>query len=125
MTKNRSKILQSLKFFLYKTFAGLLNQLRSTGARIDSPKTVDFHKTIYVQKVLKLKLYLIKQSWLRNYKVFCRNSSSSNCLFTFYTFPDTRVLNSFEELYIMRVAAENSFTRVLNSNGGVYRQPYK
>ena len=31
-----------------------------------------------------------------------------------------RVLNSFEELCIMRAAAENSFTRVLNPHGGVY-----
>ena len=32
----------------------------------------------------------------------------------FYTLPDTRVLSSFEELCIMRVAAENSITRALN-----------
>ena len=54
---------------------------------------------------------------MANYKVLCSNSSSSSssvCLFTFYTLPDTRVLNSFEELCIMRAAAENSFTRVLN-----------
>ena len=33
---------------------------------------------------------------------------------------DTRVLNSSEELCIMRVAAINSFARVLNSCGGAY-----
>ena len=34
------------------------------------------------------------------------------CLY--FALPDTRVLNSFEELCIMRVAAVNSFARVLN-----------
>ena len=46
--------------------------------------------------------------------------SSSVRLFTFYTLPDTRVLNSFEELCIMRAAAVNSFARLLNPNGGAY-----
>ena len=41
-------------------------------------------------------------------------------LFTFYTLPDTRVLNSFEELCIMRAAAVNSFVRVLNPHGRAY-----
>ena len=36
-----------------------------------------------------------------NYKVL--NSSSSVRLFTFYTLPDTRVLNSFEELCIIYI----------------------
>ena len=38
----------------------------------------------------------------------------------FYTLPDTRVLNSFEGLCILRAAAENSFARVLNPHGGAY-----
>ena len=50
---------------------------------------------------------------LGNYKVLCSNSSSSICLFTFYTLLDTRGPNSFEELCMMRAAAENSFARVL------------
>ena len=37
-----------------------------------------------------------------------------------FALPDTRVLNSFKELCIMRAAAVNSFTRVLNPNGGTY-----
>ena len=41
---------------------------------------------------------------LGNYMVLCSNSISSIRLFTFYTIPDTRVLNSFEELCIMRAA---------------------
>ena len=51
---------------------------------------------------------------LENYKVL----SSSVRLFTFYTLPDIRVLNSFEELCIMRAAAKDSFTRVFNPHGG-------
>ena len=47
---------------------------------------------------------------LLNYKVL----NSSVRLFSFYTLPDTRVLNSFEELCIMRTAAVISFARVLN-----------
>ena len=42
--------------------------------------------------------------------------SSSVRLFTFYTLPDTRVLNSFEELCIMRAAAVNSFARLLKQD---------
>ena len=49
-----------------------------------------------------------------NFKVL----SSGVSLFTFYTLPDTRVLNSFEELCIMQAAAVNSFDRVLNPHGG-------
>ena len=48
----------------------------------------------------------------------CGNSISSVRLFLhFYTLSATRVLNSFEELCIMRAAAENSFARVLNHGG--------
>ena len=48
------------------------------------------------------------------------HSSSCVRLSTFYTLIDTRVLNSFEELCIMRVVALNSFARVLNSHGGAF-----
>ena len=46
--------------------------------------------------------------------------------FIFYIFalPDTRVLNSFEELCIMGVASVNSFARVLNPRGGAYLYVY-
>ena len=47
-----------------------------------------------------------------NYKVLSSNSSNSARLFTFYILPDTRVLNSLEELCIMRAAPVNSFARV-------------
>ena len=58
--------------------------------------------------------------WLRNYKVLCNNSIHSVRLFTFYTLPETRVLNSIEELCIMQPTTENSFTRLLNLPGGAY-----
>ena len=45
---------------------------------------------------------------------------SSVRLFTFYTLPDARVLNSLEEHCILRAAAENSFARLLNPHGGAY-----
>ena len=54
-----------------------------------------------------------QQVCLGNYKVLCSNISSCVRLFTSYTLPYTRVLNSFEELCIMRAAAENSFAKVL------------
>ena len=53
-------------------------------------------------------------------KYYCCNSRSSVRLFTFYTLPDTRMLNSFEEFCIMRAAAANSFARILNPHGGAY-----
>ena len=55
---------------------------------------------------------------LVNYKVLSNSGSIS--LFTFYTLPDTRVLNLFEELCIMQAAAIISFARVLNPHGGAY-----
>ena len=63
-------------------------------------------------------LYVARQQG--NNMVLCSNSSSIVRLFAFSTLPDTRVLNSFEELCIMQAAAENSFTRVLNPHGGAY-----
>ena len=46
-------------------------------------------------------------------------AAASVCLH-FYTLSATRVLNSFEELCIMRAAAENSLARVLNPHGEAY-----
>ena len=46
-------------------------------------------------------------------------AAASVCLH-FDTLSATRVLNSFEELCIMRAVAENSFARVLNPHGGAY-----
>ena len=47
---------------------------------------------------------------LGNYKILCGNISSSVRLFTFYTLPDARVLDSFEQLCNMRAAAVNPFS---------------
>ena len=55
------------------------------------------------------------------FKALCSNSSSSKHPFVYiHTLSATRVLNSFEELCIMRAATENSFARVLNPHGGAY-----
>ena len=50
-------------------------------------------------------------------RYYVATAAASVCLH-FYTLSTTRVLNSFEELCIMRAAAENSFARVLNPYGG-------
>ena len=53
-----------------------------------------------------------------NFKgIYVATAAASVCLYS-YTLSATRVLNSFEELCIMRAAAENSFPRVLNPHGG-------
>ena len=57
--------------------------------------------------------------WLREFLRYYVVTAAAVYLH-FYTLSATRVLNSFEELCIMRAAAENSFTRVLNPHGGAY-----
>ena len=52
-----------------------------------------------------------------SYYVATAAAAASVCLH-FYTLSATKEFNSFEELCIMRVAAENSFARVLNLHGG-------
>ena len=56
--------------------------------------------------------------WLREFLRYYVVTAAAVCLH-FYTLSATRVLSSFEELCIMRAAAENSFTGVLNPHGGV------
>ena len=67
-------------------------------------------------KPAQLYVRLSEPRQLGNYKALC----SRFRLFTFYTLPDIRALNSFEELCIMRVAAINSFARVLNPRRVAY-----
>ena len=57
--------------------------------------------------------------WLREFLRYYIVTTAAVCLH-FYTLSATRVLNSFEELCIMRAAAENAFTRVLNPHRGAY-----
>ena len=74
---------------------------------------------IYIYEILISNIPSSQQSeprHLRNYKALCSHFH----LFTFLPYRITRVLNSFEELCIMRVAAINSFTRVLNFHRGAY-----
>ena len=56
---------------------------------------------LYVRLSIRPLSQITYHDGLRNYKVLCSNSSGSSVrLFTFYTLLDTRMLNSFEELYI-------------------------
>ena len=54
-------------------------------------------------------------------KYYLAVEAASVCLH-FDTLSASRVLNSFEELRIMRAATENSFARVLNPHGGAYKK---
>ena len=57
--------------------------------------------------------------WLRELlRYYVATAAAASVCLHFYTLSATRVLNSFEELCIMRAAAENSFARVLNLHGG-------
>ena len=64
------------------------------------------------QLYVKLNIILLSQQAKHvssvNHKALCCGFR----LFTFYTLPDTSVLNSFEELFFMRVATVNSFAWV-------------
>ena len=70
-----------------------------------------------IQLYVRLRLRPLGQQayhvWLREFLRYYVETAAAVCLH-FYTLSTTRVLNSFEELCIMRAAAENSFTRVLN-----------
>ena len=74
-----------------------------------------------IQLYVRLSLTLLGQQayhvWLRDFLRYYIVTAAAVFLH-FYTLSATRVLNSFEELCILRAAAENSFTRVLNPHGG-------
>ena len=52
--------------------------------------------------------------------LFLETAAAAAFVYIFYTLSATRVLNSFEELWIMQAAAGNSFARELNPHGGAY-----
>ena len=52
-------------------------------------------------------------------RYYVATAAAVSCLHS-YTLSATRVLDYFEELCIMRAAAENSFARVLNPHEGAY-----
>ena len=64
-------------------------------------------------KCIYLFIYLFKG-------IYLVTAAAAVCLHFFYTRSATRVLNSFEELWITLAAADNSFARVLNPHGGAY-----
>ena len=92
----------------------VVSQLFSVARHVGRLKLRSKPAYLYVRHSIRPLGQQAYQVSLGNYKVLCSNSSSGVRLFTFYNLSDTRVLNSFEELCIMRAAAENSFARVLN-----------
>ena len=101
----------------------VVSQLFSVARHVGRSKLGSKPAQIYVRLSIRLGQQTRPTSVPRqsgNYKVLSSYSSSCVRLFAFYTLPDTRVLNSFEELCIMRAAAVNSFVRVLNLHGGAH-----
>ena len=98
----------------------VLSELFSVARHVERWKPGSKPIQLYVRLSLRPLGQQAYHVWLRELlRHLCSNSSVR--LFTFFnTLSATRVLNSFEELCIMRAAAENSFTRVLNSHGGAY-----
>ena len=52
--------------------------------------------------------------------IYVETAAAASVSLHFYTLSATRVLNSFEEVCIMRATAENSFARVLNPHERAY-----
>ena len=93
----------------------VLSELFSVARHIGHSKPIP----LYIRLSIRLLGQQAYHVWLRELLRYFLCSNSSIRLH-FYTLSATRVLNSFEELCIMRVAAENSFARALNPHGGAY-----
>ena len=98
----------------------VVSQLFSVARHVGYLKLGSKPAQLYVRLSIRLLGQQAYHVWLGNYKVLWSKGSISVHLVTFYTLPDTRVFNSFEELCIMQAAAENSFPRVLNPHGEAY-----
>ena len=98
----------------------LLSELFSVARHIGRSKPVSKPIQLYVRLSLRPLAQQAYHVWLRKLLRYLYSNSSSRLFTFFYTLSATRVLNSFEELCIMRAAAENSFTIVLNPHGGAY-----
>ena len=60
--------------------------------------------------------------WLREFLGIHVPTAAASVCFHVYALSATRVFNSFEELWIVRAAADNSFVRVFNPHGGAFCQ---
>ena len=97
----------------------VLSELFSVARHVGRSKPGSKPIQLYVRLSLKPLGQQAYHAWLRELLRYLFSIISSR-LFTFYTLSATRVLNYFEEVCIMRAAAENSFTIVLNPHGGAY-----
>ena len=97
----------------------VLSELFSVARHVGRSKPRSKPFQIYVRLSLRPLGQQAYHVWLREFLRYYVVTAAAVC-FHFYTLSATRVLNSFEELCIMRAATENSFTRVLNPHGGVY-----
>ena len=97
----------------------VLSELFSVAKHVGRSKPGSKPIHLYVRLSLRLLGQHTYHVWLRELLRYYVVTAAAVCLH-FHTLSATRVLNSFEELCIMRAAAENSFSRVLNPHGGAY-----
>ena len=90
----------------------ILSELFSLARHIGRSKPGSKPIQLYIRLSVKPLSQQAYHVWLREF-LRCYVVTAAVCLH-FYTLSATRVLNSFEELCIIRAASENSFTRVLN-----------
>ena len=87
----------------------LFSVARHVGRSKPGSKPIQLYDRLSIRPLGQQAYHVCRRELLRS----LWSNSCSVRLFTFFTLSATRVLNSFEELCIMRAAAENSFTRVL------------
>ena len=98
----------------------VLSELFSVARHVGCSKPGSKPIQLYVRLTLRPLGQQAYHVWLREFfRYYVATAAASVCLHI-YTLSATRVFNSFKELCIMRAAAENSFTRVLNLHGGAY-----
>ena len=118
------QILLTGKVYIYiyshpQTDCFVLSELFSVARQVTRSKTVSKPIQLYVRLSLRPLGQQAYHVWLREFLRHYVVTAAAVCLHL-YTLSASRVLSSFEELCILRAAAENSFTRVLNPHGGAY-----
>ena len=106
-------------YILSSTDCFVLSELFSVARHVGCSKSGSKPIQLYIRLSLRPLSQQAYHVWLREFLRYYVVTAAAVCLH-FYTLTANRVLNSFEELCIMRAAAENSFTRVLNPHGGAY-----
>ena len=116
-------ILKLLYIYIYiyiyshpQTDCFILTELFSVARHVGCSKPGSKLIQLYVRLSLRPLSQQAYHVWLREFSRYHVVTAAAVCLH-FYTLSATRVLNSFEDLYIMRAAAENCSTRVLNPMG--------